>query len=83
MWTGGEGMSLEPIQAKKSPAEVRAESGSGPGQEDPITPFPMGAKTRPMTKSASKEGPFTQTLASRKRPTMIPSKGSSSKRSKR
>ena len=37
-----------------------AEPESRPSQEDLTTPFPIGAKTRPMTRFASKQGPSTQ-----------------------
>ena len=49
-----EGTSLEPIQVEDQPARHGGELESGPGQEDPATPFLVGAKTRPMTRSASK-----------------------------
>ena len=83
MQIGGEGTSSESIQAEKSPARERAESVTGPSQEDLVIPFLVGAKTRPMTRFANKQGPSTQTLASTKRPTKTPSMGSNSKRPKR
>ena len=44
-------------------------------QEHPVTPHLVGAKTRPMTRFAMKQGPPTETLASSKRPTKTPEKG--------
>ena len=83
MQIGVEGTSSEPIQVEDQPKTARAES-EGPegkaGQEDPVTPHLVGAKTRPMTRSATKQGPPTETLASSKRPTKTQGKGSSSKR---
>ena len=78
-----EGTSSEPIQVEDQPARLGAELESGPGQEDPATPFPIGAKTRPITRSASKQGPSTKTPTSMKRPTKTLGKGSSSKRPKK
>ena len=66
-----------------SPTEAKTEPMSGADHADLVIPFPIGAKTRPMTKSASKEGPSTQILASTKRPTKTPRRGSNSKRPKR
>ena len=51
----GEGTSLEPVQAGLGlPTKARAELVSGVTQMDLATPFPIGAKTRPMTMSANK-----------------------------
>ena len=80
--TGGEGMSLEPIQTKGSLVGERTEPVTRLGQEDLVTPFLIGAKTRPMTRSASKQGPSIQIPASTKKPTKTPGKGSSSRRPK-
>ena len=41
----------EPIVAHKVEPEREA------GQEDPVIPHPVGAKTRPMTRSVTKQGP--------------------------
>ena len=78
-----EGTSSEPTQVEDQPAEVGAESERGPGHEDPVTPFLIGAKTKPMTRFASKQGPSTKTPAFTKRPTKTLGKWSSSKRPKR
>ena len=80
---GWEGTSLELIQVEDQPAEEGAESESGLSQEDPAILFPIGVKTRPMTRSASKQGPSTQIPTPMKRPTKTPEKESSSKRPKR
>ena len=77
---GIEGTSSEPIQVEDQPEVVGADPESEAGQEDLVTPFPVGAKTRPITRSASKQGPFMETPASSKRPTKTLGKGSSSKR---
>ena len=50
------------------------------GQADPVTPHPAGAKTRPMTRSATKHGPSKEAPVSSKRPTKTPGKGSNSKK---
>ena len=47
---------------------------------DPVTPHPAGAKTKPITRSATKQGPSKEAPASSKRPTKTPVKGSSSKK---
>ena len=78
-----EGTSLEPIQVGDQPTEVGVEPESGLGQDDPAISFLVGAKSRPMTRSASKQGSSTKTPASMKRSTKTPRKGSSSKRPKR
>ena len=83
MRTEGEGTSSEPIQVEESLAVKRAEPVIGLGQEDPVTPFPVEAKTRPITRSPSKQGPSIQIPASTKSPTKTPGKGSNSKRPKR
>ena len=44
---------MEPIQVENQPARYGAEPESRPNQEDPATPFLVGAKTEPMTRSAS------------------------------
>ena len=54
MQIGFEGTSSEPIQVEDQPEAVGVDPESGSGQEDPITPFPVGAKTRPHIRSASK-----------------------------
>ena len=59
----------EPIVVPRAELERKA------GQEDPV-----GAKTRPMTRSATKRGPLREAPASSKRPTKTCGKGSSSKR---
>ena len=82
--TGGEGTSLELIQVDlRSPQEARAEPGSGADQEHPIFSFLVKAKTKPMTRFASKQGPFLHTPTSTKRATKAPGMESSSKRPKR
>ena len=83
MQTKGEGTSSEPIQAEGSSIGERAKLVTKLSQEDLITSFSVEAKTRPMTRSANKQGPSTHTPASTKRPTKTPGKGSSSKRPKR
>ena len=80
---GFEGTSLEPILVEDQPEVVGADPENEPGQEDLVTPFPEGAKTRPMTRSANKKGPSPSSPTSMKRPTKTPGKGSSSKRPKR
>ena len=50
------------------------------GQMDRVTLHPAGAKTRTMTRSATKQGPSKEVPASSKRPTKTPGKGSSSKK---
>ena len=62
---------------------LRAEPEREASQEDPVTPFPVGTKTRPMTRSATKQGPPIEIPASSKRPTKTSGKGSSSKRSRK
>ena len=54
VWTRGEGTSFEPIQVEGSLAGERIEPVTGLVQEDPVIPFLIGAKTRPMTRFASK-----------------------------
>ena len=78
-----EGTSLGPIPTEEPPIAAGAELESGLDQEDPDIPFPVGAKIRPMTRSANKQGLPTETPASTKRPTKTPRKGSSSKKPKR
>ena len=80
MQIGVKRTSSEPIPVKNQPEVIGVDPESEAGQEDLITPFRVGAKTRPMTRSASKKGPSTETSASSKRPTKSPGKGSSSKR---
>ena len=82
VWTRGKGTSLESIQAKGSPVR-EAEPITDSNQEDPVIPFPVGAKTRPMTRSANKQGPSIQIPASTKRPMKTLGKGSSSNRSEK
>ena len=77
------GTSSQPIQIEDQPEVVGADPESEAGQEDPVTPFPVGAKTKPMTRSASKQWPSKETSASSKRPTKTPGKGSSSKKSQK
>ena len=48
------GINSEPVQVEDQPKVVGADPEGEAGQEDPVTPFPVGAKTRPMTRSASK-----------------------------
>ena len=82
--TREEGTSVEPIQVDLgSSTKAREGPRNGASQENPITPFLVGTKTRPTTRFASKQGPSTQTLASTKRPTKTPTKGSSSELPKR
>ena len=50
------------------------------GQADPVTPHPVGAKTKPSHRSATKQGPLKEAPTSSKRPTKTPGKGSNSKR---
>ena len=54
MQIGVKGTSSEPIPVEDQPEVVGADPESEAGQEDPVIPFPVGAKTRPMTRSASK-----------------------------
>ena len=75
-----EGTSSEPILVEDQAEVVGADLESEASQEDPVIPFPIGAKTRPMTRSVSKKGPSTETPTSSKWPTKTPKKGSSSKR---
>ena len=77
---GVKGTSSEPIQVEDQPEVVGADPEGEAGQEDLVTPFPVGAKTKPMTRSASKQGLSKETPSSSKRPTKTPGKGSSSKR---
>ena len=77
---GVKGTSLEPIPVEDQPEVVGADPESEAGQEDPVTLFLVGAKTRSMTRFASKQGPSMEIPASSKRPTKTPGKGSSSKR---
>ena len=51
---GWERTSSEPIQVEEQLEEVGVDPESGPGQEDPVTSFPVGAKTRPQIRFASK-----------------------------
>ena len=53
------------------------------GQGEPKTSFLVEPKTRPLTQSATKQAPTSKTLASTKRLTKIPIRGSNSKRPKR
>ena len=48
---GFEGTRSKPILVKDQPEEVGVDPKSGSGQEDRVTPFPVGVKTRPMTRS--------------------------------
>ena len=48
------------------------------GQADLVTPHLVGAKSRPMTRSATKQGPSKEALPSSKWPMKTPGKGSSS-----
>ena len=70
----------EPIPQEESMVVPREEPEGEAGQADPVTPHPIGAKTKPMTRSATKQGPSKEALASSKRLTKTPGKGSSSKR---
>ena len=64
-----EGANREPIQIDLgSPLEVGKEIGGATGQDVPITPFLVGAKTRPTTRSVSKMGSSTKTPALTKSP---------------
>ena len=83
MKMGWEETNSEPIQVEDQPAGPGAELKSEPGHKDPATPFLVGAKTRPMTRSANKQGPSTEIPASMKRPTKTRRKGSNFKRPKR
>ena len=80
MHIGVEGTSSELIQVEDQPKVAGAEPEGEASQEGPVTPHPVGAKTRPMTRSASKQGPSKETPSSSKRPTKTPGKRSSSKR---
>ena len=90
-----EGMSSEqPVLVEEEPATVRkdplpreeptvvprVEPEREAGQEDPVTLYLVGAKTRPMTRSTTKQGPSKEAPDSSKRPTKTPRKGSNSKR---
>ena len=79
---------LAPVEEDPVPREEplvvpRVEPERKAGQEDPVTPHPVGAKTKPMTRSAMKQGPPRETPASSKRPTKTPRKGSSTKKSRK
>ena len=80
VWIELERTSLEPVPTEEPPVAIGAEPESEADQVDVIIPFPVGAKTRPITRSASKQGPSTEIPASTKQPTKTPGKGSSSKR---
>ena len=54
MQIGVERTSLELIQVEDQPEMAGAEPEGEAGQKDPVTPHPVGAKTRPMTRSATK-----------------------------
>ena len=56
-----------PMPRKEPPTVSRAESERKAGQEDPITLFLVGTKTRPMTRSTTKQRPPTKIPASLKR----------------
>ena len=76
-------METEPI-VQNEPTVVPTEEPEGEaGQMDPVTPHPAGAKTRPMTRSATKQGPSKEAPTSSKCPTKTPGKGSSSKKSQK
>ena len=77
---GVEGTSSEPIQVEDQPEVVGMDPEGEADQEDLVTPFLVGAKTRPMTRSARKQGPSKETPSSSKRPTKTPGKESSLKR---
>ena len=62
-----------------SPSVATEDPEIGAGQEDPEIPILVGTKTRPSIQFATKQGPTSQILASMKRPTKTPTKGSSSK----
>ena len=71
-------MEEKPVPQEK-PTVVPIEEPEGEaGQADPFTPHLVGAKTRPMTRSAMKQGPSKEAPASSKRPTKTPGKGSNS-----
>ena len=70
----------DPVPREEPIVVPRAEPKREATEEDPITPHPLSAKTRPMTRSPTKQGPFKEAPASSKRPTKTPGKGSSSKR---
>ena len=77
---GVEGTNSELIQVEDQTEMAGTEPEGKASQEDPVTPHPVGAKTRPMTKSAMKQGPPTETQASSKRPMKTLGKELSSKR---
>ena len=70
----------EPVPQEEPTVVPREELEEEDGQADPVTPHPEGAKTRPMTRSATKQGPSKKAPASSKWPTKTPRKGSTSKK---
>ena len=54
MQIGVEGTNSEPIQVEDQQEVAGVEPEGKAGQEDPVTLHPVGAKTRPMTRSPSK-----------------------------
>ena len=69
-----------PVPQEEPTVVPREELEEEAGQADPVTPHPVGTKTRPMIRSATKQGPSKEAPTSSKRPTKTPGKGSSSKR---
>ena len=69
-----------PVLQEEPTIVPREEPKREAGQADPVTPHPIGEKTKPMTRSATKQGPSKEAPTSSKRPTKTPGKGSSSKR---
>ena len=49
-------MEEDPVPREEPTVVSRAEAEREAGQEDPVTPHPVGAKTRPMIRSALKNG---------------------------
>ena len=69
----------DPMPREEPTVVPREEADRKAGQEDPVTPHPVGTKTRPMARFATKQGPSKEAPTSPKRPTKTPGKGSSSK----
>ena len=69
-----------PVPREEPTVVPREEPEREAGEVNPVTPYPVGAKTRPLTRSATKQGPSKEAPASSKQPTKTPGKGSSSKK---
>ena len=62
----------DPVPREEPTVVPRAEPEREDSHEDPVTPHPVGAKARPMTRSATKQGPPRKAPASSKWPTKTP-----------